>query len=417
MIQQRPAQPGRKQRRSGGFTLIELLMVIAIITILASVLLVALFAAEQSSNVRRTQQQIDKIHRLLMTRVEHFQNRPIPVSVPPGSTARQISMLRLLTIRELMRMELPDRRSDVAIEVGSPVTPYMPGPDGKWGVAGTDDDNDGFADGASEAGFPGSDDVLLVNAPRLQSTSLWRSYNRRVQAVWGPKWFQVHPHTPLSGPPQTWTPLYESSECLYMILANIREGDRSGLDFFTESEIGDVDGDQMPEILDSWGKPIEFLRWAPGYIGNGVSTLQFGDGVIGVDGDAGENGNIMDPLKVDPLWTDTKTDKDPFTLVPLVFSAGPDGIYDVMMTKVYSGSERIDGRQQDYPDHAKRRFRYTQDSYIFAPPANPSVFYPNNPYYWIDPNDPDPGIQNRSFGDPDLTRGALDNISNHFPSQ
>ena len=58
-----------------------------------------------------------------------------------------------------------------------------------------------------------------------------------------------------------------------MILASIRDGDITGLDFFTEGEIGDVDNDGMPEILDPWGVPIYFLRWAPGFRGD----LQPGD--------------------------------------------------------------------------------------------------------------------------------------------
>ena len=48
----------RKQRRRG-FTLVELLMVIALIGMLASMLLVSLYAAAQSAKVRRTEQQIE----------------------------------------------------------------------------------------------------------------------------------------------------------------------------------------------------------------------------------------------------------------------------------------------------------------------------------------------------------------------
>ena len=55
-----------------------------------------------------------------------------------------------------------------------------------------------------------------------------------------------------------------------MILAGIREADATGLEAFEDSEIGDTDDDGMPEILDPWGRPIYFLRWAPGY----VSALQ-----------------------------------------------------------------------------------------------------------------------------------------------
>lgn len=38
---------------------------------------------------------------------------------------------------------------------------WLPGPDGRWGVANTDDDNNGTQDDASEAGWTGSDDLAM----------------------------------------------------------------------------------------------------------------------------------------------------------------------------------------------------------------------------------------------------------------
>ena len=47
-----------------------------------------------------------------------------------------------------------------------PIYDYSPGLDGEWGVQNTDDDNDGFVDNPSEAGFPGSDDFELRRQAR-----------------------------------------------------------------------------------------------------------------------------------------------------------------------------------------------------------------------------------------------------------
>ena len=73
------------------------------------------------------------------------------------------------------------------------------------------------------------------------------------------------------------------------------------------------DNDGMPEILDPWGTPIRFLRWAPGF----RSSMQVGDIAASTDGDAGlGNGDPFDPLKIDPRWMNTVPDNDPFLLVP-----------------------------------------------------------------------------------------------------
>jgi len=87
------------------------------------------------------------------------------------------------------------------------------------------------------------------------------------------------------------------------------------LDYFKESEIGDVDGDGLREILDPWGNPIEFLRWAPGF----VSDLQPHDPVASPD--------PFDPLDMD---RPSGGPRENYRLVPLIYSAGPDGIYDVV---------------------------------------------------------------------------------------
>jgi hypothetical protein len=96
---------------------------------------------------------------------------------------------------------------------------------------------------------------------------------------------------------------FDGAECLYMIVE--RSGfDPDALEFFRSNEIGDVDRDGKPEFLDGWGRPIAFLRWAPGF----TSPIQKPDAV-----------NAHDPL--DP------TGRDPaaYALVPLIYSAGPDG--------------------------------------------------------------------------------------------
>jgi len=271
---------GKRKHRRRGFTLVELLLVIALIGVLASVMLVALYAAAQSSKVRRTEQQIERIHSLLMTRWDSYQSRRLQVRLT--GNAGQRSAQRLLLTRELMRLELPDRSSDIS------------------------------------------------NAPvdsRLVNNVLWNQYRRSAKP--------------------TWTPPYQSAECLYLILASLREGDRAGLDFFTNDEIGDVDQDGMYEILDGWGKPIAFLRWAPGFSISPGPDRKWGkagedDDSNGTTDDLSERGwPGSDDLSVsqrhipygsrspDPYDLLDSDVRNTFALYPLVFSAGPDGDYDM----------------------------------------------------------------------------------------
>ena len=53
------------------------------------------------------------------------------------------------------------------------------------------------------------------------------------------------------------------AECLYLIvtLAGGEDARRSS----PPDEVADTDGNGLPEFIDGWGRPIFFLRWAPGF--------------------------------------------------------------------------------------------------------------------------------------------------------
>ena len=254
-------------RQRYGFTIIELLTVLGIIGVLSSMVLFALFSVSENARKQRTKAQITKIHELISGRWESYRTRPMPISANAirGKSPKDVALLRLNAMYELMRMEMPDIIADVT----------EPAQEKVW---------------------------------RRSISSVARAHQLRLS----------------SGAPSI---TFQSAECLYMILANIQDGDTNGLDFFREREKGDVDEDGFPEILDGWGQPISFLRWAPAYhLKPGFSTLQFGDLNPGEDGDAGEgNGDPFDPLKVNPRWNNEIKDDDPFALFPLIYSWGPDG--------------------------------------------------------------------------------------------
>ena len=291
--------PSRLQRdRRQAFTIVELLVVIGIISVIASMTLFALNGVREDSRERRTRSQVTKIHEVLVQHWEGYRTRAVPVlTSTSGMDPRIASQFRLRALRELMRMELPDRKTDLL----SPVS-------------------DNPSDVAGQTRY-------LRSSP-----TLWRAYVRRAR-------HQVIGHNgldPTAPASQVawiddvtgWTPEHQHAECLYLILASMRDGDTTGLDFISEDEIGDVDNDGMPEVLDPWGVPIYFLRWAPGFL----SDLQPRDAEPGIDGNAGTgNGDPFDPLKWDPRWRDGVEDNDPYVLFPLVMSAGRDRLFDVLV--------------------------------------------------------------------------------------
>ena len=256
----------RNRKHHTAFTLVELLIVMAFIALMAGAVSFAMFGVLEDAKGQRTKAQIAKIDQFLMDRWDSYRSRSVPFinPIPPGTSPAQAASVRLLALRELMRIELPDRQTDL------------------------------------------SDPPVWV-----KPTATYKSYLRKVRP--------------------TWTQDFEGSECLYLIMSSIQEGSGRAIDFFVPSEIGDLDRDGMREILDAWGNPIDFLRWAPGFgrlpPGNlgFMSARQRPPDVFPDATQADE----FDPFRVDMRWKDANPVNDPFLLFPLVYSAGSDGIADI----------------------------------------------------------------------------------------
>jgi hypothetical protein len=251
------------------------MVVVVIIGMLASAVLFAMYGLLDEAKGDRTKTQIARIDRFIMDRWESFRTRQVRVAVPPNlNNPGMLNRTRLYAIRELMRLELPDRVTDVSI-----------------------------------------DPVSGVSLPTLA-----RGYRRKCFILLGPD-----PSNPSKPNYSRWSTSHEGSECLFLILTALNEdGSSAASDSLAPSETGDTDGDGMLEVLDGWGKPIEFLRWAPGFYSDrqpyGIVTAPLSD-----------PNDPFDPARVDPRWTGLTTPPgySPFALYPLIFSAGPDGLYEV----------------------------------------------------------------------------------------
>ena len=277
-----------------GFTLVELMISITIIAVLTTFVLVALAGVTEQARVDRTKAQISKINELLMLNWESYLYRRLPPAhhrvvqfkrQGGNLSTRVLAQDRLRAVREMMRMELPSHREDVAKEAR-----YLRDP---------------------------------LTGKKYQPT-LWRAYRARVQAA-------------ESATALEWTRQHEGAECLYLILSQMREADHSALEFFKENEIGDVDGDGMKEILDSWGMPIEWLRWAPGHF----SPLQRSvvDNPESAYGSDPNQDDMFDPSKVGSGYGNTFNPMRPRALYPLIFSAGPDREYGIVSGAVSETNE------------------------------------------------------------------------------
>ncbi len=264
-----------KSRRPA-FTLIEMTIVMAIIGILAAMAMSVYATALSQSKAHRTRAIIAKIDQLIGEKYESYRTRQVPIRIPPGMTPYNAAVFRLNAIRELMRTEMPDRITDIT--AGPAYPPIIP-----------------------SANYPVYAFAALPTRPSLN-----KQYLRRAASN--------------ANGIDNWTTPNENAECLYLILAAMRDGDKNALDYFSPSEIGDVDGDGMNEILDSWGQPIAFLRWAPGYRNDIPPYAVTPQSVADPD--------PFDPLKVDPRWTNGSP-FTPFALKPLIWSAGPDKRHDI----------------------------------------------------------------------------------------
>ena len=279
--------------RRSGFTLIELLITIMIIGMLSSMLMFGLLKVQAQTQAARTKTTIAKIDELLRQRWQSYATRRLPVS-SVGVNQKDAAELRLVAIRQIQRMELPDHWSEVT---AAPVALKK------------------LADGSTTG----------ITLPR---SGLADAYQRYYDTISVNKPGAV-PSNSASGKPSA---QQQDAECLFMILTEGASDERNGREMFLESEIGDVDGDGAPEFVDGWGMPIRFIRWPVGFIDDprqdSSGQARFGHlsdlmppKVAGTcKPDAVNKHDGLDPFRVD---------EHAFLIYPLVFSGGPDKIIDI----------------------------------------------------------------------------------------
>jgi prepilin-type N-terminal cleavage/methylation domain-containing protein len=261
------------QKKLAGFTLVELLVSIVIVAILSGLTLSGLSRLRSEAKRSKTSTTVRKLHEIVWPLYSGVCNRrlagPTVTSyfVPPGTlnSKQQGAWRRRELIRRQQILELPETWNEVA-----DINPA----NGKYVLP---------ASVATALGVS-----LTTSLDNLTSPS---NFSGPVKAYAARK---------AKAPPPS--PDYASAECLFMIVAF--SGDPDILETFHQSEIGDKDGDGAPEFHDGWGKPILFMRWAPG-----ISYTQI------QSDDPTTNPDLSDPMNLDT---------SEHGLVPLIWSGGAD---------------------------------------------------------------------------------------------
>ena len=358
------------------FTLVELLVSIAIIGILAGMVLYTLAGAQRDSLIAKTQGTIRKLNDIMIYRWEEFRYRAVKINVPsdflepytlPNGqmqspiSAREGARVRMTILRDLMRMEFPDRYSDIL---------YTPS---RYTVAVyTGDNAPPFSDTTN-------DDALF---PDRDVPGIYNNFRKRmvVNSSGAPFPLTTIPHPGAAAPMSLGalatgiTTDFQGAELLYQIVATSNYNGSNGLEYFAPTEIGDVDDDGMPEFIDGWGRPIRWLRWPVGYgvVNASLSTPALAnqreiDSSRPPDYALNDTSvpDALDPLHTDWRWSTSKFTQKPWLLVPLIVSAGPDGYFDIQFDKSPSVSYAVTmwPGPTDSPAHLKSPYFFV-DPYL-----------------------------------------------------
>ncbi len=297
------------------FTLIELLVVISIIGFMSGMFLVAYRGASQEANTQKTRTTIQKISDVLNSRMEEYSSYPLVLKTPLGfplppntapitplteSKTLLLERARLLCLRELVAMEMPDHPDDL-----------------KW--------SDKWVTNQSLT-------VVLNSVPKIIPTGL--AIGAAAVSVRNPPTSRVFglarklsnaTGKPIAG----WHNQNANAELLYLVIEDSELNGSSAIELFGSSETGDTDGDGLKEFIDSFGRPIQWIRWPTGYEGIARYHPDLLDpGIITGSGPTLKIAIESDPLDrmgADPGYGTPSLNPGPGAY-PLVISGGIDGV-------------------------------------------------------------------------------------------
>jgi prepilin-type N-terminal cleavage/methylation domain-containing protein len=313
------------QRSKKAFTLVEILVVIVILGIMGAMVTTAVSGVTTTAKQSRTRTIISIVDSVLAEQYQGLKYRQFPVETPSmwnqldnqsGQNAsvvgyevlaKEAARVRLMMVRDLQRMELPDRYTDFISPQGP--TPLVAA--ATFVKIESDEIVDKRDDKSERSPFPVS---WYFNA---LPSKLEAYRNRRTPGL---------------------TTEHQGAECLFLIMANAYVGGTPALDLLPPGSTGDTDEDGMLEILDGWGKPLRYIRWPIGYFDPefSIETAKTPDDFDVFRTDYAyefatpSDSWAWDPNPIDDLATPNIDEsiinrRRPWSTRPLVYSCGPDG--------------------------------------------------------------------------------------------
>jgi hypothetical protein len=324
------------------------MVTMAIIAILGAAMAYAVAGAQQSANVAKTRALIAKLHALVMQKYESYRTRRLPISIPPmvldpsgppntkdsagnpipiPTPARAIAMVRCDAMRQLMRMEMPERWTDV-IDDPVLITVQKPGnPPGTASPGAYLDIASATPDG--KGGYTGGNPAVVA----MQRPSSSLAYLAAYSAAYGAtKSGQDPPPVALD---------QQSAKCLYLMIT-MGMDDPDILENFFQQDIAILDAQGAKAFVDAWGNSIRYWRWAPGFVsplqpdapapGSSAQDQRMRDQTdpTGIYGSPQPGTLIVNPATTSQTSGPGRIGGNTFALYPLILSAGPDGYPDLV---------------------------------------------------------------------------------------
>ena len=356
------------QSKRNAFTIVELMVAMVILGIISSMVAIALNGASRQAQNQRAQQFIDQLNLAVLQIYEEESQRRVNLTGTPVD-AFAASQAQLIFIRDWLRATLPDSKADVDAgsgRTGSPTPGLVP-----------------FINNVPAVTPVGTTE--RSNAAARYRQRIIRTY----EAITGGAvtWDAAY---------NSWTAEHESAECLYQILASNTVNGESGLQFLRTRDIADTDEDGMPEVVDSWGVPVAWMRSPAGfYLKNRWADDDTNSNTHSTVAELRETLQRLGPDPLDILRCDPRhglvDDEGPGVLVdptlpnatvevhqytffcrPLVVSAGSDGDFDLVLTMPGTDRETI---ADDFGGSGVQTSPTNGTSYGLG-----SVYYPD-PFY------------------------------------